>query len=364
MTNKTNGKLGFMPQLDGLRGVAILLVIVYHWFPQNSGINKLPIGPFGVTLFFVLSGFLITQILLSYKAKVDRKEISSLKAFGIFVIRRTIRIFPVYYLAIFIVFFIPSIHFLNKPFTLLYQQPIYYLLYNSNYLLEVTHRWDDILSPFWSLAVEEQFYIFFPFLILIPFKKNILYIILGMIFLGIFFRYITFKIYPSSEFVLTPTCLDAFGMGAIWAYFRVEIFDYQKYLLRVNFIGLLGFVGLCFVLLIKDSVFYFVLCRFFMSCMAIWAVANASESKFKILDFSPIRWVGKVSYSLYVFHMIIPSVFGTLIFRVMSKLSFNVNNIYISNTIMFAFLLIFASFMWIFFERPINNFKNKSKFMP
>ena len=85
----------YLPQLDGIRTIAIGLVLIFHWLPTNHWVNTLPNGTIGVTLFFVLSGFLITYLLLLEQEKggiIIRK----------FYIRRILRIWPVYYLYLFI----------------------------------------------------------------------------------------------------------------------------------------------------------------------------------------------------------------------------------------------------------------------
>ena len=90
--------LGYVKQFDGLRAVAVLMVIVSHWFP-NLSINKIGLGAIGVDIFFVLSGFLITRILIVEKIKHQDNPLkySRLKAIKNFTIRRSLRIFPIYF---------------------------------------------------------------------------------------------------------------------------------------------------------------------------------------------------------------------------------------------------------------------------
>lgn len=85
----------YIPALDGVRAIAILLVLVFHWFPEGVGINILPNGPIGVTLFFVLSGYLISNILMEQQTKAQ-----FFRSFKNFVIRRALRIFPIYFLVL------------------------------------------------------------------------------------------------------------------------------------------------------------------------------------------------------------------------------------------------------------------------
>ena len=158
---------GFIPALDGLRGIAIILVLLHHftYYRPTAGIDAL-IGNVvfffwtGVDLFFVLSGFLITGILL------DTRD--SERYFTTFYARRTLRIFPLYYLVLFLAFVVlpefPAVRTVlvgndNSP----PQWP--YWLYVSNFSIADggwVHGWVDVA---WSLAIEEQFYLVWPLLI-------------------------------------------------------------------------------------------------------------------------------------------------------------------------------------------------------
>src|SRR3954463_6023257 len=101
----------YIRQLDSVRGVAVLLVIIWHWF-QGEKINAVPNGPMGVSLFFVLSGFLITGILLDGKNKVAGSLPGKKSYIKRFFIRRSLRIFPIYYLVItpFLIYSLTSTH--------------------------------------------------------------------------------------------------------------------------------------------------------------------------------------------------------------------------------------------------------------
>ena len=150
--------------LDTLRAFAVFFVIIQHfgvWFDYTSPSGKfitnvlIPDGGFGVNLFFVLSGFLITSILL--KAKSAARDDQRLTLVKNFFIRRALRIFPIYYLLLFFLFFIdyPDIrHYF-----------VYFVTYTSNILSWLTNSWNSF-SHTWTLAVEEQFYLLWPWLII------------------------------------------------------------------------------------------------------------------------------------------------------------------------------------------------------
>ena len=168
----------YIKGLDTVRALAVLVVIVSHWgFPVVLGPkfyavlnNIIGFGRFGLIIFFVLSGFLITSILLHEKEKYeDKPKFDSLKKFFI---RRVLRIFPIYYILLFIMFLT------NDPY--IRDHIWYYLGYSSNLLRET----DKVLPHFWSLAVEEQFYLIWPWIILFANKKSLKFIFLASIEIG------------------------------------------------------------------------------------------------------------------------------------------------------------------------------------
>src|SRR4051812_36933857 len=96
----------YIKQLDSLRAIAALLVVIWHWLPNSRHLNALNNGSIGVNIFFVLSGFLITTILLKNRSDAENLHRNKLLVFKNFYVRRALRIFPIYYLTIlFILFF-------------------------------------------------------------------------------------------------------------------------------------------------------------------------------------------------------------------------------------------------------------------
>ena len=162
-----NDKLKYIPEIDGLRAIAVILVVFYHLkIPFFSG------GFLGVDIFFVISGFLITRIILN--ELVITKHFSIIK----FYLRRVRRIIPVLLLVIITTIPFSWILFLPDALTDYSKSSLASLLFSSNFYFYFTEQeygaQSSLLKPLlhtWSLAVEEQFYIFFP-LILIFFTKN------------------------------------------------------------------------------------------------------------------------------------------------------------------------------------------------
>ena len=206
--------LRHMPQLDSLRAIAVGLVFLLH-FTQFRIVHVLETGYIGVRLFFVLSGFLITLILLRYREEIAAGQAGFWAMAGRFYTRRFWRIFPPYYafLAVIVVIGLPTAA----------EGVGWHLTYTSNawYFFQ-PDQFSGLLVHFWSLAVEEQFYLVWPFLILSVPERHIRTAIISTIVLGILFRLtgVVGGLSPFQVGVVTPGCADALGFGALLAFAR------------------------------------------------------------------------------------------------------------------------------------------------
>ncbi|MEO8665002.1 MAG: acyltransferase, partial [Ignavibacteria bacterium] len=215
---KTGYRSDYMPQLDTLRTFAVFFVLIEHWLPENFWLKIIPYGMIGVTAFFVLSGFLITQILIRSKISIEVHNTGIFNSLKQFYARRTLRIFPIYYLTVFIAFIL--------NFESIRQKIFWYVFYLSNIYFYKIQGWDGALSHLWTLAVEEQFYVFWPIVIIFISRKYLLRSIVLLILFAMVFRGILFQFSDHSEnsfnfiSILTPSCLDCFGLGAVLAYLR------------------------------------------------------------------------------------------------------------------------------------------------
>jgi peptidoglycan/LPS O-acetylase OafA/YrhL len=161
-----NDSAGYMPQLDGLRAIAVIAVLLHHFIDTEYlplFLSQIPFGYLGVRLFFVLSGFLITGILLRERLAIESGHVTISIAFRQFYIRRFLRIFPLYYLVIAI----------TLAFGL--EEATEYWLslstYTFNIEISLQGWYPSYFAHFWSLSVEEQYYVFWPWLILVVRRK-------------------------------------------------------------------------------------------------------------------------------------------------------------------------------------------------
>lgn len=346
---------GYLPQLDSLRAAAVLLVIVSHWLPATHILNKyLPTGIFGVTLFFVLSGYLITGILLKNKEMLY-KGLTLKEAFTVFYIRRSLRIFPVYYLFIILLL----IYYPSDILPSLY----WHIFYVSNFYFYFQNGFSTQLSHLWSLAVEEQFYLVWPAIILLCRRCRLPAIFVGGIITAIIFRVMMYDPPLHLGRLLMPGSLDSFSIGALLAYgqlYKTNWYDkircHQHFLLVTLFIlFLLLHIGMQFYYsdFLVLAFYYFVLSVFFFVVIMVVASTNDNAAFSGFILYNPLFiYLGKISYGLYLYHLIIPG-FKELHIPVM-LLPYSIEIIFI---IRFLLLIIIASVSWWFFEKPILKFK-------
>lgn len=358
----------YLVQLDGLRFIAVTLVMIDHWLGQA---NHLPLGYFGVNLFFVLSGFLITRILINSKQRdteLGRGHGHSLKTFFI---RRNLRIWPVYYLTIFVLALV-KFQGVRLAFWWL-------ITYTTNFWIVIHQNWLGAIDHLWSLAVEEQYYIFFPFLILFAPERHFLRILWTLIGLSFVLRVILFVTNAPwmIQFVMMPTCLDAFGLGGVLSWliiYRRELFDKlfrSDWLLIGSF---LLYVIHLFLMMQSDTprnIYSDVTDRFVTSvfCAALIgrAVLGFGQPGKWLLENPVSRYMGQISYGLYLFHNLVFNWYHTqpnfitlrAWRRAVSIVPFLEATPIFQLMYFFTLTVALAALSWHFIEKPINSLKDR-----
>ena len=291
--------------LDALRAIAVLLVIRAHWGP--NGFNNypyltivvqkiIPSGSFAVDFFFVLSGFLITNILL--KSKNNELASHKFSILKVFIIRRCLRIFPVYYICLLCLFII------NYPDIRHYI--VYYATYTSNYLSFFQSSWNRF-SHTWTLSVEEQFYLIWPFVIIFSPDRFLLKVIIAFIVGGTLMTALTQYMYGPFSDVLTFNCFNAFAIGGLYSYAVVEKKTYpkvKKLLVLLLPVALILYIAMLFNIETLPI-------RLVNAIISINIIIYVVEERYGrvaavIIDSKFLNSLGRISYGIYLFHYAIP----------------------------------------------------------
>jgi peptidoglycan/LPS O-acetylase OafA/YrhL len=314
-----NGSQKHVPALDGIRGLAVLLVLVFHIFqvepvPQQPllrlGYSATHFGHTGVDLFFVLSGLLITGILLDTR--------NSPRFFVNFYGRRTLRIFPLYY-GVLLVFLLVLPRLLGGPLTRM--PDVYLWTFSTNFALAAGAD-GGLLSHFWTLAIEEHFYLVWPMLVFTLSRPALMRVCLVGLAAAAALR-IGFESQGIPSFQLTFCRIDGLLLGAMIALAArspVGQKDWSRPALLVAVIAGLVTLPLCLFLRGSGSVWmaavkYPVVALFYGAFLVVGITAGPRSWIGSILSSSPLRGLGKYSYGIYVYHPALISTIGYLFAR-------------------------------------------------
>lgn len=280
-----------MHQLDGLRTLAVGCVMWFHIFPTGQHFWGISFGDMGVQLFFVLSGFLITGILLDARSQADAIG-DQWHMMSHFYARRALRLLPLLYAVIAILVLLDA-----RPISDTWPWHVFYLTNVYQWL----YGWAGWGSHLWSLSVEEQFYLCWPLLVLFVPRRAICPTILSLIFLAPLFRYLTWEAGSLGDPNRLPFgVLDSLGLGAFMAY----VIRYSDTFAPSKVASALLIVGVCGICGIRYLGVGLALNQTLLSCVFAWLVWKGSLG-FKgaigrFLVWSPIQYIGKISYGVYV----------------------------------------------------------------
>ncbi len=311
-----------LPALDGLRGVAILLVMLHHFTQSHPPTWSRVVaavyaateaGWLGVDLFFVLSGFLITSIL------VESRESASY--YFAFYSRRVLRIFPLYYAALLVVFYVLPALDLGVPLPGR-EEHAWYWLYGTNVDIAL-HGWRPrIVTHFWSLAVEEHFYLVWPLAVRAARGSALAWLsaatLVGVAALRGYLwleHRATLPIY-----VLTPTRMDLLAAGALLAALAHGPRGLAPYRRAIDALGLLGVAGLVAIAmrygtvrwdvptLLAQSLTGTVTALAFTALLARTLEGPRRSLLRRALGARWLRALGRYSYGLYVMHLAVDEI--------------------------------------------------------
>lgn len=356
----------YVKEFDAIRALAVVLVLISHWVPKETKLF-LPYGSIGVDVFFVLSGFLITWILLLEKER--KEEINQFKSIVNFVSRRGLRIFPIYYLLLILLFF--GSRFLPNPIPHDFK---FYAFYLQNYLFYFNQSFPGgKVSHLWTLAVEEQFYLFWPFIIIFISKRHLLKVLITGVFLGSLSS-ILFSVFAEKKEltdILTINCIQAFCLGGMASYMLL----YHKNYVNENYPPLRRIALLAIALYLFLNIYlndYLFFNRFLISIFISWVFVGIILEKFKtvnwLLNNRYLIAVGKISYGIYLYHNFIPTSVKAVFIYLIDDMTLNSQiilirslnetwNLIVFNLICLSILLMVSYASFFLIERPLLKLK-------
>jgi peptidoglycan/LPS O-acetylase OafA/YrhL len=322
MSNESQTHSKVIGGIDSIRALAFIAVFLFH-------LDILSCGYLGVQAFFVLSGFLLTRILVDMKA-----DLKGTKYFFCFYGRRALRIFPLYYIYLLIAgiaayLFIKKFGETDYPaLTRFWREYLYLATYTFNFFCASVHyRPSFYAGHLWSLAVEEQFYLIWPFIIYFVSKRKLKLVLLFIIILGPLVRLVeasaSYYQIPSNlsanmnlvVYALPFSYFDAFAMGGFFSLFEVKTTKRHFWLL-VFLVPMIGYLtqgvvsgtiewrAFGYSNYMQDSFKYLWGYSLWslLFCLLIQRVVQGDL--FPLFFNNPIlRYLGKISYGLYVFHL-------------------------------------------------------------
>lgn len=354
---------GHVVGLDGIRGVAVLLVFIshFHWIlspdpfltkvtPWHFINRTFEAGFMGVDIFFVLSGFLITSLLMKDRS-TNQKNL-----FRRFYRRRALRLLPALYALLLADFFVSRWE--NFPGDIQWRTTWHAILFLNNWnIVNNFGEAQNDLGHLWSLGIEEQFYLIWPLTIWLLAKLKIPS---KMMIPLILFASLVVMVHRTSLwndgtswiilYIRTDTRLDSLLIGAMFAYaYR----HYQVPSKILNSVATLSFLGLVYIKYVLDkSPFIFEMGWTIIALLAGFIILSVVEGVFfvqKVFTWRPLTIIGKVSYGLYLWHMPIFLLFGRHVTSGSRPLRLLIG-------IILAFVI--TSLSWFFIEKPFLNLKD------
>jgi peptidoglycan/LPS O-acetylase OafA/YrhL len=346
-------------QLDGLRALSVIIVLIYHFWP-SSVLENADIGHLGVRLFFVLSGYLITGILLGCRSSMEAGQTDAATNLRRFYIRRFLRIFPPYYalLALMVIAKFPGVR----------DTLWWHAGYASNFLFALKGDWTPwVTSHFWTLAVEEQFYLVWPFLILLVPRSRLFAVVIAITLSSPLFRLIGLLagVNETALCVATPASFDALGLGSLVALCADQPAAWRR-LSRLGLISIPLALILGLILLVYDRLWLsYVVNETVVALALAYLVAKTAQGfgglTGRLLSLPPLQYVGKISYGIYLYHLFVLQAFwkflsvahlpmldkGPLLFLILTPTT-----------------VAMAALSWKLLEQPLNGLKRHFPYQP
>jgi peptidoglycan/LPS O-acetylase OafA/YrhL len=322
-------------QLDGLRGLAILLVMLYHFclphvaFHDKNAPWLLQLaqgGWMGVDLFFVLSGFLITGILLQTRSRPHY--------FRNFLGRRFLRIWPLYYLSLVVLLVLPALLTTSPPGVQSMQdKQAWFWLYMSNWLFAKEGGFSQTSGGyFWSLAVEEQFYLLWPLVVYALSDRRLLHVSLSLLGLSLLARIVLIHAGVSTNalYTMTFTHLDGLAVGSCLAVCARSVHLASIVRRVLPWAAVMAAGGLVAARLVDGDLYFwsrqmatfgYTCCAVLFGALLFWSLNAPAQPMLRLaLTGRFMSQMGKLSYALYMVHVPIASLTFAPLWRLLEPI--------------------------------------------
>lgn len=341
------------PSINGLRAISIVLVLIYHLNLKShilSGISDIKWlhsivyfiqdGHLGVNVFFVISGFLITSLLLQEEANSGKISIKY------FYTRRMLRIFPAYYFLLLVYFLLQLFHVIH--------------ISNASWITSITYtkyfnwKFDWLTAHTWSLSVEEQFYLFWP-LVFCCGKNFRKYITFGLLIIVPIIRiYISINPIDWINEWTFFTRIDAIATGCLFAFYKDTIIEkFKQYWTPIFYFSTCSLFFLRYFPLLAQKIgleFLFIplgkthgtLANFLIAIIMLYSIFGPQKIWFRFLNLKAVNYIGILSYSIYLWQQLFISSSGFWMTQ------FPVNMV---------FIFLAAWFSYSFIEKPFLKMK-------
>lgn len=349
-------KLKYYKNLDGLRALAALSVLIYHFFgftdyngypAISTSIKQLAeTGKYGVTIFFVLSGFVITRILIN--------NIGEKNYFKSFYVKRILRILPLYYLFLLVWFFIRPLVFSEAVPEFSSQWSAYFFLQNTTILFGIP--WQGPYH-YWTLVIEEQFYLIWPVIIFFFYNKNFYrYLLFGILVIAVLKQFILTDLNGFNHFTFSKS--DQLCAGALLALLETKgFFENSAGIKKITYsLSSVIFISSVMYLfwrndLIKDTTIYVCLLTLLAGVLFFLIITPSKFFINKLLSIKPMLYLGKLSFGLYVW--------GALIQEIYLK-KFPTKIIVLDFFLSISLSVLTAHISYFYFESYFLKFRNKA----
>lgn len=371
--NQTNHQEVHFQNLDILRFIAAFMIIIYHTFiifagnfgypgfMTNNTTGELSVfGKYfeifiknmstGVDVFFLISGFLITYILLKEREVYGKLNIKN------FLVRRGLRVWPLYFFLIALApllsywIDVPKPHYLSNIF-----------FYHNFYLID-TQAWMFPFAHFWSICIEEHFYIVWPFIIAFVPKKYLLNVFLLVLFSSVFYR--AYLVLSGGEvwyncYLNTLSRIDVITIGAIGAYFHIKkpiVLHISPVLRIISYISLIALFT--FDVYVEWGGFFNAVFKKYiyigLICIAVSNYLFNPDAKLSFKKKNVFHYFGRISYGIYMYGNI-------MLLIIVRKIAvpYNLNNFYLFILIAFSLSIIIPAISYELFEKHFLKLKNR-----